>query len=86
MEAEGRRRRLLLVLFLRRGRDRRACPEYDPRLAGATGGGGARTRAQAGAAVVAQGLHDLRRGRPCRRFSVHLDFRERDRGVGRCCD
>ena len=85
MEAEGRRR-LLLVLFLRRGRDCRARPEDDHRLAGATGGGGARTRAQAGAAVGAQGLHNLRRGRPWGRFSVHLDFREGDRGAGRCFD
>lgn len=84
MEAGGHRR-LLLVLFLRRGRDYRARPEDDPRLAGATSGGGARTRARAGAAVGTQGLHDLRGGRPWGRFSVHLDFREGDRGAGRCC-
>ena len=78
MEA-GDHRRLLLVLFLRRGRDRRARPEDDPRLAGAT-------RTRTGAAVGAQGLHNLRRGRPWGRFSVHLDFREGDRGAGRCFD
>ena len=78
MEA-GDHRRLLLVLFLRRGRDRRARPEDDPRLAGAT-------RARTGAAVGAQGLHDLHGGLSGRRFSVHLDLRDGDSGAGRCCE
>jgi hypothetical protein len=85
MEAEGRRG-LLLVLYLRRHGARRARPEDDPRLACATGGSGPRARARTGAAVGAQGLHDLRGGRSGHRSSVHLDLRDGDSGARRRCE
>jgi hypothetical protein len=77
MEAQGQRRLLLLVLRLRRGRDRRVRREDDPRPAGAAAGGG-------GAAVGAEGLRDLRGGRPRPWRRLHLDIRGGDGGAGRC--
>lgn len=82
MEAEGHGGVLLpvLVLRLRRGRDRRARREDDPRLAGTAAGGG-------GADVGAQGLLDLRGGSPRRRLRVGLHLlRGGDGGAGRCCE